>query len=360
MLEASTNTMEEDEALKKLVSAAAGVVTGSQNIIGVRKAMQYVGFSEEQCKSMRLYQQVRRKAQKLAVVDLEKKQTSPPAEEVNVGRPASSTSSLTIDSQNTSRRTEGRSTRSSQDSVSTDEANSPISSVREHLQNEGDEQTVDGDSNGNEKKKEKVTRRSSNEVQRHNAAKARAKDANKKAMKAATILIKRNLDLPKKHPEKKSIDQIVKATNQRYNSTITSKSAGRYVRRGMIGQSPLKKGPIGDFPKPVYNALKGAYSTYLKLEQAESKKQSGLKQMTKLVNKVVNAAGFNKTRDDLTKKLRRDTANEFEVGKANVTEYRRVQWTTAYNLEVWFSTWKDLLIQLGFARASLTAARRSA
>jgi hypothetical protein len=31
-------------------------------------------------------------------------------------------------------------------------------------------------------------------------------------------------------------------------------------------------------------------------------------------------------------------------------EQRRLMWTTSYNLEVWFSTWKDLLVDLGFGR----------
>ena len=114
--------------------------------------------------------------------------------------------------------------------------------------------------------------------------------------------------------------------------------------------SPLKRGPTGDIPKHIYKALMGSYTTYLKLEQAASKKQSTIKQMSRLVNATVNAAGHSKKWDDLTRKLQKDTANHFEVGKANVVEQRRIMWTTSYNLDVWFSTWKDTLINLGFAR----------
>jgi hypothetical protein len=96
--------------------------------------------------------------------------------------------------------------------------------------------------------------------------------------------------------------------------------------------------------------LKGAFTTYLKLEQAESKKQSTVRKMSILVNGCVNQAGYDKSGDDLTKKLQRDTANQFHVGKANVMEQRRVQWTTHYNLDVWFSTFKETLIDLGFGR----------
>ena len=195
------------------------------------------------------------------------------------------------------------------------------------------------------KQKEKKSRRTSKEVQRHNGTVVSSKKVHSQAMKVATTLIKRSLDLPKDHPDKKSISQIVKATNKRYKSNVNATTASRYVRKGLIGVSPL-----GDFSKPVYSALMGAYASYLKLEQAESKKQSGLKQMAKLVNATVNAGGFDKKRDDLTRKLQHDTADQFQVGKANVEEYRRVQWTTAYNLDKWFSTWKETLIALGFAR----------
>jgi len=169
-------------------------------------------------------------------------------------------------------------------------------------------------------------------------------------MKSATSLIKANNELPKNDRNKKSINHIVRQANETFDSNVSAKTAARYVQEGMIGMSPLKRGPVGDLPKLIYDALKVACTTYLKLQQAESKKQSNTKQMSKLVNACVNKAGFNKTRDDLDRKLQKDTANQFEVGKANVVEQRRVMWTTACNLDMWFSAWKDTLIDLGFAR----------
>ena len=156
------------------------------------------------------------------------------------------------------------------------------------------EEGIGDDNNDEAKEKEKKTRRSSKDVQRRNAVAASAKRRNSIAMKTATTLIKRSRELPKNHPQKKSIEVIVRETNSRYKATINEKTAGRYVRKGLVGQSPLKRGPIGHFSKPVYSALKGAYSTFLKLEQAESKKQSSIKQMSKLVNAAVNAGGFDK------------------------------------------------------------------
>jgi hypothetical protein len=142
----------------------------------------------------------------------------------------------------------------------------------------------------------------------------------------------------------------VAETNARLNSNISVKSAGSHVRDGLIGVSPLKRGHVGDSPRPVYTALKGAFVTYLKLEQAATKNQSTIKDLLLLVNGCINKGGFAKKHNNLTRKLKRDTADQFRVGKANIMEQRRLMWTTSYNLEVWFSIWKDLLVDLGFGR----------
>ena len=123
----------------------------------------------------------------------------------------------------------------------------------------------------------KKSRRTSKDVQRAASAQAESKLRHKVAMKSATRLINANNELPKNDPKKKSINCIVKQTNETFNSNVSAKTAGRHVRDGMIGISPMKRGPVGDLPKVIYEALKVACATYLKLEQAESKKQSNTK-----------------------------------------------------------------------------------
>ena len=123
------------------------------------------------------------------------------------------------------------------------------------------------------------------------------------------------------------------------------------VREGRIGASPLKKGPIGDFPKKVWSQMEIAFVTYLKLEQANSKKQSTLSELGQRVNAMINAAGqLKKTRNDLAKKLKKNTAHHFEVNSRNFQEARRLQWTTHVNLKAWFDTFKSTSIDLGFGR----------
>lgn len=70
------------------------------------------------------------------------------------------------------------------------------------------------------------------------------------------------------------------------------------------------------------------------------KKQSSTKQSVRLVNTAVNKTGFKKTWDDLTWKISKDAAGEFEGGKANVVEQRRLVWTTACKLDGWCDAWK--------------------
>jgi hypothetical protein len=74
-----------------------------------------------------------------------------------------------------------------------------------------------------------------------------------------------------------------------------------------------------------YDALKGVLlsPTASWSKQATSKKQSSIKDLSKLVHACVNHGGYTKTRDDLTHKIKRDMVDHFVVGKANVVEEQR-------------------------------------
>jgi len=75
--------------------------------------------------------------------------------------------------------------------------------------------------------------------------------------------------------------------------------------------------------------------------------------MSKRVNACVDCAGHHKCRDDLARKLRNQTADLFAVGKTDATEHRRLMWTTHQNPDLWFSMWKNTVIDLGFGREAL-------
>jgi hypothetical protein len=121
-----------------------------------------------------------------------------------------------------------------------------------------------------------VRRRTSKEVQRAHAKSIMQAKREKQALKQITIVIERSKQLPSGHPAKHTIKEIVDATNQQQKTNVSCVTASRYVLAGLIGAhvSPLKRGNQGTIHPMIYNALKGALASFLKLEQATAKKQS--------------------------------------------------------------------------------------
>jgi len=58
----------EQEQLQRMVQQAAGIVSASDKKVGITKAMELVGFSEEETRQMTLCQQVRRLAMKVPLL----------------------------------------------------------------------------------------------------------------------------------------------------------------------------------------------------------------------------------------------------------------------------------------------------
>ena len=191
MSEGENNT---DERVKQ----AAGIVAASQNKVGISKAMELVGFSQTQRRQMKLYQQVRRKAKTLLVVD--KGEAPPLPVAVEAQAPSSEISSLTSGTREESPESETRSQSSARRSLVL---------------------AVTPQRGQNSVEKGKASRKSSREVQRENAITAEAKERDREGMKVATRLIQRNNSLPTK--ERKANAIIVRQVNQRYNSSISSK-----------------------------------------------------------------------------------------------------------------------------------------
>lgn len=324
------------ERQNKLVKQASGLIAIGDGKIKISQAMELVGFTTPERQSMKLYQQVRRRSLKSEQL-VDALNSDNPVTIVAAG--ISHVSSLT-----------GPDSHNGNASANSMEESSPSveASARRPLFSPGPSAATVSTSLST--KTAKKSRATSKQVQQTQAAKARSVYNNKLSMKQCTVLIHRNKLLPATDPHKKTIEEIVKDCNSRHNANVSATTAAQYVREGRIGESPRRRGPCPQFDTRVWTALKGAYVTYLKLEQATSKKQSSVKALSLLVNGCVNKAGFNKTRDDLTKKLKRETAHKFVAGKVNVLEQRRQLWTTAYNLEAWYKTWSETLIELGFAR----------
>jgi hypothetical protein len=299
--------------------------------------MALVGFTSPERRNMKIYQKVRRRSMKVAVVERVKHANAPV---------------ILLDSQE---EVSNVSSISGGHSSTRNSSTATIAVAGLSLFVPGIGAAVSSSTATTATTASKKSRQTSKQVQYNQAIKAKAGNRDKLAMKQATVLIVRNNTLPHGHANKRTIVEIVSDTNERLNANVSAKTAAHYVRNGLIGVSPLRRGPMSQFDKRVWDALKGAYVTYLKLEQAASKKQSSIRSMSLLINGCVNKAGYNKSRDDVTRKLKSETADHFDVGKQNVVEQRRLMWTTSYNLEVWFNTWSDTLIDLGFARKKMAS-----
>jgi len=125
----------------------------------------------------------------------------------------------------------------------------------------------------------KKSRRSSEEVHRLQANFIMLSKKESSALKLATTRIAKSNELPKGHPDKKSIDNIVKEVNSMYKSSISPKTAGTHVKLGRINTSPLKRGPVGSFPKPILDSLRWAHVSFIQVEQAKGLTQLTIKDM---------------------------------------------------------------------------------
>ena len=93
----------------------------------------------------------------------------------------------------------------------------------------------------------------------------------KEAMKVATKLLAKSSRLPPGDKNKLGRNAITNSVNKKYSVALSSRSVARYVQNGLIGESPIKRGVVGYTPPKVMKLLEGAFITYKKLEQIESK-----------------------------------------------------------------------------------------
>jgi hypothetical protein len=102
----------------------------------------------------------------------------------------------------------------------------------------------------------KKSRRSSRAVQQDEALICKKRKIESRGMKAATTRIHQNHMLSPSNPAKKSHAAIVREVNESFGPNVNAKTAARMVKEGRIGVSPLKRGPVGNFPKNIWVAMK--------------------------------------------------------------------------------------------------------
>jgi hypothetical protein len=66
--------------------------------------------------------------------------------------------------------------------------------------------------------------------------------------------------------------------------------------------------------------------------------------------KIAAVFGNRHSAQHLIERCLKDTAVNLLATKGNMQEHRRILWNTYRNLELWFNTWEDNLVELGFAK----------
>jgi hypothetical protein len=201
--------------LETLVRLAAQVAVASESRIGYRHAMELVGFPADEVTNAAIYKWVIRRSKALVALA-----ANTPVAVVQTAT-NSSISSFTHGSQ-------GSPVQDPVCDLVDDLVQTPLLKAKKHRQSV-------------------------------NAKNNAVKERQKVAIKVATNRIKRNLELPAADPSRKLIRVIVQEVNDMYKANVQPQTAVRYVRKGMAGTSPLKTGPVGDFPKHIYESSKGAF-----------------------------------------------------------------------------------------------------
>lgn len=113
-----------------------------------------------------------------------------------------------------------------------------------------------------------------------------------------------------------------------------------------------KPGNKGNIEMKYYDALCAAVESYIILTQQAGTKAAVLRPMlVKKINTCVNKKEGFRSRNNrkLYERVEKDIAAELQVGKPNRVEQRRNKWATYANINLWFTSFKTWLIEMGFA-----------
>ena len=137
------------------------------------------------------------------------------------------------------------------------------------------------------------------------------------SMRLATASIAVSSGIPPLHPDKKSVPTIVREIKIEHGSDISGKSETMMFLQGRIGASPKTRGPNKNIPFQVWNLTKGAFVSFLKLEQASDATQSTMKKLSLRTKNCLNKGGYKQTDLNYVRKLRKETSDKMEIGVKN-------------------------------------------
>ena len=124
--------------------------------------------------------------------------------------------------------------------------------------------------------------------------------------------------------KRKSSEMVADTINAEHSSNLSAKTIQRYVHDGMIGTPPLPNGCPGTIPMESFEALCGAFETFILIEQANGEAQTNNHKLALLVNEVINERGENIKGYDLLNRLLSKTAVILDAGSTINKDKRRV------------------------------------
>ncbi|GFH59601.1 hypothetical protein CTEN210_16077 [Chaetoceros tenuissimus] len=148
----------------------------------------------------------------------------------------------------------------------------------------------------------------------------------------------------------KSAPQVATEMKQKYGVAVCASTLNKRIKNGKTELYAGWKGRRGNIPLGDYCALKAAFLTAVLLHQAGKQHEfTQAKWKTVLQTFLHTHANGISAGKNLYERLIWDTAIAFTAEKEYFVELRRQVWTNSLNIDVWFSGFKETLINLGFA-----------
>jgi hypothetical protein len=176
-----------------------------------------------------------------------------------------------------------------------------------------------------------------------------------KALKAATLMYHTEQQKKEDTVGRMSADEVEAAIKTRFAGTGPSaRTITRYVNEyKLIGVSPVRRGSPGDIPSAAFESLCVGVESYISINQLNRNcgNNIGKKDLAILVNAVVcRNTGENKECNyKLMHRISLYKGIDLTAAKMSNHEVRRIMWTRAKFLTMWFDTWENNLVTLGFA-----------
>ena len=194
-------------------------------------------------------------------------------------------------------------------------------------------------------------RRSSSQVVQQQAADNRQQRVYDKAMVEATSLYAEEKQKPK--DDRLSSAEIAAMMREKHTVAIPPSSIRHRVSNNRAGEPNDRRGPLGLISDDHFKLICELVSTDIMLTQASSKPDLEAPDIKKKLERLLRGSGTpaeSMNVDALYARIRSKISEFVSARSTNNVELRRQLWLSDSNFDVWFDSWKSVLVSLGFAK----------